>query len=205
MRCLPFLLALFIPVTAQAAALTVQVKAPNGTPVAGAVVTVHLKGRATPMPRPLAARSISQQALQFHPFMLVVPVGTPVSFPNLDQVRHHVYSFSPAKRFELKLFAREQNRSVIFDQPGIVSLGCNIHDQMTAFIDVVDTPWAVTTDARGVAQFGDVPAGAVDIEVWHPYLRAPGSRLTRASQAGAREVFVAALRSPPRTVGATAY
>ncbi len=182
-----------------------QVKAPNGAPVAGAVVTVHLQGRPTPAPRPSAARSISQQNLQFHPFLLVVPVGTPVSFPNLDAVRHHVYSFSPVKRFELKLFAKEQNRSVTFDRPGIVSLGCNIHDQMTAFVDVVDTPWAVMTDARGVATIDGLPAGAVSVDVWHPYLRAPGNRMTRASQTGGREAFVAQLRSPPRTVGASAY
>lgn len=205
MRLPPFLAALLLPGAVHAAGLTVQLKGPNGAPIAGAVVTVHLQGRPTPMPRPLASRSVSQQNLQFHPFMLVVPVGTPVSFPNLDGVRHHVYSFSPAKRFELKLFAKEQNRSVTFDRPGVVPLGCNIHDQMTAFVDVVDTPWAVMTDARGVAAFADLPAGAVSVDVWHPYLRSPGNRLTRASQTGARETFVAALRSPPRTVGASAY
>ena len=78
--------------------------------------------------------------MQFHPFVLIVPVGAKVSFPNLDPTRHHVYSFSPAKQFELKLFARDQSRSVVFDKPGVVALGCNIHDAMTAFIVVDGQP-----------------------------------------------------------------
>ncbi|HET6942615.1 MAG TPA: methylamine utilization protein, partial [Sphingomicrobium sp.] len=82
--------------------------------------------------------SVSQRDMQFHPFVLVVPVGAKVSFPNLDPTRHHVYSFSPAKKFELKLFAKDQSRSVVFDKPGVVALGCNIHDAMTAFIYVAD-------------------------------------------------------------------
>ena len=80
---------------------------------------------------------VSQQNLQFHPFLTIVPVGADVSFPNLDPTKHHVYSFSPAKKFELKLFAKDQSRTVHFDKPGVVALGCNIHDQMSAFI-VVD-------------------------------------------------------------------
>ena len=118
-------------------------------------------GRADPrMPwspsiRPRAARAppgrhyyLRQRQHQFHPFVLVVPVGANVSFPNFDPTRHHVYSFSPAKRFELKLFARDQSRSVRFDKPGVVALGCNIHDQMSAFIDVVDTPGPRRPSAR---------------------------------------------------------
>ena len=142
--------------------------------------------------------------IQFHPFVLVVPTGSQVAFPNLDPVRHQVYSFSAAKRFELKLYAKEQNRSVQFDKPGVVALGCNIHDQMTAFIDVVDTPWAAKTDAQGNVVLNGVPAGTVTVAIWHPYLRAPGNSLSKTVALGAggvRDSFTVAPRSPPRMGG----
>lgn len=205
MRAALCLSALLLPTVANAAGVSVQVRAPNGAPVAGAVVSVHLIGRPTPLPRPSAPRQVTQQNLQFHPFTLLVPVGTPVSFPNLDPVRHHVYSFSAPKRFELKLYAKEQNRTVVFDKPGIVPVGCNIHDTMSAFIDVVDTPWAVTTDAAGNAVIEGLPAGKVTVTVWHPYLRSPGNQLTRDVATGTRTAFAVALRSPPRAVGALPY
>jgi hypothetical protein len=87
--------------------------------------------------------------MQFHPFLTGRPGRREVSFPNLDPTKHHVYSFSPAKRFELKLFAKDQSRSVHFDKPGVVALGCNIHDAMTAFIVVTDSAWTARTNAQG--------------------------------------------------------
>ena len=116
----------------------------------------------------------------------VVPVGANVSFPNRDATKHHVYSFSPAKRFELKLFARDQSRSVRFDKPGVVALGCNIHDSMSAFIVVTDSPWTARTDGKGVVQFANAPNAAARLSVWHPYLRAPGNVLARRIAAGRR-------------------
>ncbi len=129
------------------------------------------------------------------------------SFPNLDPIRHHVYSFSPAKTFELKLYAREQSHTVRFDKAGIVALGCNIHDQMTAFIDVVDTQWAAKTDASGNVTLGGLPAGQAIITVWHPYLRAPGNAMSRqvAIANGSRESFTVTLRAPPRMTGSSHY
>jgi hypothetical protein len=121
---------------------------------------------------------VSQKGLAFHPFVLVVPVGASVSFPNFDDTRHHVYSFSTAKKFELKLFAKEQSRSIQFDRPGIVALGCNIHDRMSAFIVVTDRAQTAVTDRNGIARL-QAPAGsaATKLDVWHPYLRAPGNHL----------------------------
>jgi len=194
-----------LPTAAQAADLDVQVRGADGKPVAGAVVSVHLIGRATPRPRPAGAYMIDQQEIQFHPFVTAVPVGASVMFMNHDPVRHHVYSFSPAKRFELKLASRQQNQSVLFDKPGIVPLGCNIHDRMIAYIDVVDTPWAKAADANGHVALRDIPAGAITISVWHPYLRAPGNTLSRnvtlAEGPAHGERFVAALRTPPHDPG----
>jgi hypothetical protein len=114
---------------------------------------------------------MEQRDLQFRPFVLIVPVGSDVSFPNHDTVRHHVYSFSPAKTFELRLYGHDETRRVRFDKAGVVALGCNIHDDMTAFIRVVDTPWVGRTDARGEVLITDVPAGSATLVVWHPYVR----------------------------------
>ena len=86
--------------------------------------------------------------MMFHPFVSVVPVGATVDFPNLDATRHHVYSFSPAKRFDLKLFARDQTRSIRVDKAGVIAIGCNIHDQMSAFLFVSATRWAQRDRAR---------------------------------------------------------
>src|SRR6478609_11252751 len=110
-----------------AAPLTVRVTDAGGQPVENAVVTLRPVGAVRPMPVG-KSYSVSQKDLQFHPFVLVIPAGATVSFPNLDPTKHHVYSFSPTKRFELKLFAKDQSRSVQFDRAGIVALGCNIHD-----------------------------------------------------------------------------
>jgi plastocyanin len=201
------LLALAAPV--RAAELEVQVRAANGAPVREAVVTLHLVGRPTPAPKSAGNFAVDQQNIQFHPFVTVVPVGASVAFMNHDAVRHHVYSFSEAKRFELKLNERQTNRAVNFDKPGIVPLGCNIHDAMIAFIDVVDTAWAAKTDAAGNVMFHGLPAATMSIDVWHPYLRAPGNHLERPvalAAAGVRhEVFSLALRTPPRLPDATAY
>jgi plastocyanin len=102
--------------------------------------------------RPLAALEMAQQKKQFVPEVLVVPVGSEVRFPNHDTVRHHVYSFSPAKKFELKLYTGTPANPVLFDRPGVVVLGCNIHDQMVGWILVVDTPYyAQTLAATGKA------------------------------------------------------
>ena len=184
-----------------AAGVSVAVRGPNGQPIANAVVTIHLVGRATPAPRVAGGYAVRQQNIQFNPFLLVVPVNADVSFPNFDQVRHQVYSFSPTKRFELKLYAREQNRTVRFDRAGPVSLGCNIHDQMTAFIYVTDSAFTARTDASGNVSLAGVPQGAITISVWHPYLRAPGNQVSRQINlgGGARETFTVALRMPPAT------
>ena len=187
-----------------AAGLTIYVRGPGNVPIRDAVVTVHLVGRATPAAH-AGSFSIDQKNIQFHPFVLMVPVGSEVSFPNFDPVRHHVYSFSPAKKFELKLYAKEQNRAVTFDKPGIVALGCNIHDQMTAFIDVVDTAYAVKTDGTGNAVF-NLPAGVTaKVDVWHPYLRAPGNTVSKQVAGSGAEAISVTLRQPARMTGSSHY
>lgn len=201
MRALAFSALLLAATPAAAADLVVQVRTGTGAAVPNAVVTLYPGGR----PAPLGGRQsfqIAQRDLQFSPFVLVVPVGAQVSFPNFDNVRHHVYSFSPARRFELRLYAREQARSVRFDRPGIVPLGCNIHDAMIAFIHVADTGFAARTDASGRVSFAGVPAGTAIARVWHPYLRAPGNQLqlrwTIAAAGRQTQMVPVNLRPPPR-------
>ena len=180
-----------------AASLTVRVVDARGHPVADAVVTLRADGSAHPA-RAAGPYVMAQQNMQFHPFVLVVPVGATVSFPNRDSTKHDVYSFSPAKPFELKLFAKDQTRSVHFDKAGIVALGCNIHDQMTAFIVVTDSAFTAKTDGHGVVTFADAPDQPARLTVWHPYLRAPGNSVGKAIPAGDRgESFTVALRPPP--------
>ena len=164
-------------------------------PVADAVVTAFPRGASGGAIRFAWPQEMVQRNLQFDPFVLIVPVGADVSFPNRDAVRHHVYSFSPAKRFELKLYGKDQSRSVRFEHAGVVALGCNIHDSMVAFIKVVDTPFAAKTDAKGRAVLHGLPAGPpTEVKVWHPYLKASGNDLNlrgtvttpAAGEAGAR-------------------
>jgi plastocyanin len=179
-RLFLFLAALALPAMAQARDIAVTVKDPAGHPVADAVVI--LDG-----PRRAAAPghfTINQQHTMFMPFVLVVPVGSTVDFTNLDPFRHHVYSFSPAKKFELKLFGQGEKRSVILDKPGTVALGCNIHDTMQAFIQVVDTAFAAKTGKDGRVVMHGAPGAAAKLTVWHPHLRAPGNLMTVVAQAG---------------------
>jgi plastocyanin len=179
-RPLLALIALCLAGAAQAADLTVAIRDSAGRPVADAVVIADAAGRPAPAPGRFV---INQRDMQFVPYVLVIPVGSTVEFGNLDPYRHHVYSFSPAKKFELKLFGQGETRPVRFDRPGLVSIGCNIHDAMQAFIQVVDTPFARKSDETGRVTLRGVPAQVRQVRVYHPLLRAPGNQLVVAVDA----------------------
>ncbi len=150
--------------------LTVVVSDENGQPLADAVVAVQVQGVAARAASSARAQ-LAQRGRRFVPSVLVVQTGTAVHFPNFDTVRHHVYSFSPIKTFELKLYAGTPAAPIVFDKPGTAILGCNIHDQMAAHVRVVDTPYFATTDASGRAQI-DLPPGEHTLSTWHPDLPA---------------------------------
>ncbi len=196
---LTVLTSLTLAVSARAADFSVTVKNGAGQPIKDAVVT--LTPVSGPPPGPIQfdwPMRIAQQHIQFDPFVLIVPVGADVSFPNRDAVRHHVYSFSPTKRFELKLYSKDETRSVHFDKAGVVALGCNIHDSMSGFIKVVDTPYAGKTDASGDVTLHP-PAGPMVLRVWQPYLKSPNNEIVRTIAApaqGGHEVVVAEIRPP---------
>jgi hypothetical protein len=178
---LPFVTSLILFGTASAGELAVSLRTPQGQPVRDAVITVYPAHRQSgaPIEFPWPMR-VEQRDLQFHPFVLIAPVGAEVAFPNFDNVRHHVYSFSPAGPFELRLYGRDETRSVRFNNAGIIAIGCNIHDQMVAYIAVIDTPFAAKTDASGAVRIAGLPAGRATMRIWHPYLRAPGNRIESA-------------------------
>ena len=184
---------LLIATASQAGDLSISVRDAAGRPVQDAVVTVH---PAAGVPRGPIRFSwplrMTQEDIQFDPYILVVPVGGTVAFPNLDRVRHQVYSFSRGNRFEIELFGRDQTRTHTFASVGIAALGCNIHDQMLAYIRVVDTPWAAKTNASGDASLSAVPAGGATLRVWHPRLAGRGNEGSRAitvTAAAGRQTF----------------
>jgi plastocyanin len=162
-------LALSVPAALQpahAASASVQVTDTGGQPLADAVVYAEpASGQA--VPKPHGVIEIEQKGRKFIPLVTVVQTGTDISFPNNDTVRHHVYSLSPAKVFELKLYSGKPGNPVTFDKPGTVVLGCNIHDTMVAYIRVVDTPWFAKTDAAGRAKIDGLPAGKYQLKAWH--------------------------------------
>lgn len=169
--------------------VTVEVRNQAGQPVRDAVVMIQPSGGLPPgTPMKVSWPMVmAQQNVSFQPYVLIVPVGSSVSFPNKDKVRHHVYSFSTAKRFELKLYGRDESRSVTFDKPGAVSLGCNIHDSMIAFIYVSDTPFAAKSGPDGVAVVRSAPAGGATLAVWHPDLKARAAIARPLPVAGAAQ------------------
>ena len=170
----------FAPVAGHAASVSIDVRGADGKPLPGAVVIVDVAKKPAGPVHFNWPYVMAQEKISFQPRVLIVPVGTPVSFPNRDAVRHHVYSFSAPKKFELKLYGRDDTRSVVFDKVGLVALGCNIHDSMSGFIWVVDTPYVAQSDANGHLTIANVPAGSATIRLWHPSIRTPGNVMTQA-------------------------
>lgn len=161
------LLAGVLPRAAHGAELVVRV-AGDGGPVGDAVVSMHSPAAAAAV-RP-GAETIDQRDAQFVPLVTATTVGSRVHFPNTDDIRHQVYSFSPTKRFELPLYHGTRASPVVFDRPGIVEMGCNIHDWMVAYLVILDTPYHAVSDKSGRAAM-DLPAGRYAMRVWHPHLR----------------------------------
>lgn len=146
--------------------LRVVVTDSAGKPVPEALVYLT-SAAASRAAKPLQNAAIAQKNKTFLPDVLVVTTGTPVAFPNEDTVRHHVYSFSSAKKFEIKLYVGTPTQPVVFDTPGIVVLGCNIHDHMVAWVVVVDTPYHGRTDTSGTVTLPALPADNYQLTVWH--------------------------------------
>jgi plastocyanin len=178
-------------VPSNGAGIATTITGPNGMPLEDAVVYATPVNAGASMPAPRNAE-IDQRNKTFVPVVSVVQTGTSVSFPNSDNIRHQVYSFSPAKIFNIKLYSGRPSEPVVFDKPGVVVLGCNIHDRMVAWVVVVDTPWFSRTDAEGHALIRDLPAGEYVLSSWHPGLR--GDPVTHRVQLVADERHEEALQ-----------
>jgi plastocyanin len=177
--------------SAAGADLKVAVVDDASAPVRDAIVYAVPTKPVTQKPRHSV---IDQKNQQFVPQVSVIQTGAAVYFPNSDNVRHSVYSFSAANRFELKLYAGKAANPVVFPKPGIVALGCNIHDKMIAWVLVVDTPFFARTDASGQAMLKGVEPGSYTLYAWRSSMRKEGAG--EALEVGASEPASLQLRVP---------
>jgi plastocyanin len=190
------------PLCTSAATLEISVKDARGAALADAVVWAT--PRVAPRERPRPEARVEQRNERFVPMVTVVQVGTKVRFPNRDPVRHHVYSFSAAKPFEIKLYAGTSAPPILFDKPGEVVLGCNIHDDMIGYIYVVDTPWFAKTGADGVVRLTQLPAGDYELRAWHYAQAAPVASQPAPLRADESHsaAFAVSLKAAPSRTGA---
>ena len=174
---------------AEAGSLRVRVNDLRGVPVANAVV--YAEGNNSGLTHSKQDAVIDQRNKQFVPYVTAVQVGTSIIFPNSDNIRHHVYSLSPAKRFELPLYTGIPAKPVLFDKIGFVTLGCNIHDWMVAYVAVVATPSFDVTGQDGRGALQDLAAGRYKVAIWHPLLKGKPEQLAQVVElpaGGVRDV-----------------
>jgi plastocyanin len=162
------------------AAIEATIVDDKGKAVDDAVVTVTPTGTAAPSRPAGGTATMDQVDREFTPHVLPVGVGTAVSFPNRDNIKHHVYSFSAPKKFELALYSGTPASPVVFERPGVVVLGCNIHDWMVAYVYVLTTPYFAKSGTDGKVRLGDVPPGTYEARVWHPRMRIPVEKTAQA-------------------------
>ena len=179
---------------ASAATVVVDVRDPKAAPLADAVVYATPEGREAPSGAKTAV--IDQKNKTFVPHVLPVQVGTAVKFPNSDDIQHQVYSFSPAKTFNLPLYKGTPANPVVFNAPGVVTLGCNIHDTMSAYVVVVDTPYFEKTEGSGRAELR-LPAGKYVVHVWHPDMKdEPAPQAVSVSESEKPELAFTVIAAP---------
>ncbi len=190
-----------------AATLTATTSDKTGAPLADVVIYLE---PAAGVPADLPAEPdavVAQEGMQFVPYLTTIRVGTRVSFPNRDNMEHHVKSFSEAKPFELKIYSAGTPAPITFDKIGMVGLNCLLHDWMRGFIYVVDTPYFANTDRTGVATVVDLPEGKYEARAWHPDMSTYIAPLTQEITIGPGTTsirfgfdFVPRKRKPPHPV-----
>jgi plastocyanin len=152
---------------ANAGEINVKVVDAKNNPLKGSVIYATPAAGKAPAVEKGKTAMMDQLNKEFIPIIMAVQTGTAVSFPNNDNIHHHVYSISPAKKFELPLYKGSPANSMVFDKPGTVALGCNIHDWMLAYIIVVDTPYFTVTGEDGKGKTNDIPNGNYKLMAWH--------------------------------------
>ena len=174
---------LTLPLAASAGTFQIKVQDSSGKPLPDAVVFLESPA-AKALAKPTTNSEIEQTARQFKPAVSVVTTGSSITFPNHDTVRHHVYSFSPTKTFELKLYSGVPANPVVFDRSGVAVLGCNIHDNMVAWVLVVDTPYFGKTGPDGTLTLNNVPNGNYKLRTWHNSLPVGAAAAEQATTVG---------------------
>lgn len=172
-----------------ASVVQVDVLTESGQPLADVVVSLHSQSDSG-APPPGTEAVMDQRDRQFEPRVLAIRTGTLVRFPNSDDIRHHVYSFSPAKRFELRLYHGSTAEPVRFDQAGKVALGCNIHDGMLGFIYVLDAQWFGVSGNEGQVALAGVPTGDYQLQVQHPGLPEPLEQVVTVPAGGLQQRII---------------
>jgi plastocyanin len=170
----------------------------GGKAVADAVAYLSNTESPAPVSPPADPVAITQKDQEFSPYVTPIVVGTKVVFPNLDSVQHHVYSVSPAKRFEIPLYIGDSKETIVFDRPGIVTLGCNIHDWMVAYVVVLATPYYAKTGPDGTAEVSGLPPGHYRLEVWHPRAGTVSRDLVIAESSDTTQVISVVLKPDHR-------
>jgi plastocyanin len=201
-RTAAFLLVASLVLTATAAAgeVRVELQSRDGLPVPGVAVVLEGPAGAPIHATGHHAARMDQQDRRFVPQVLVVDTGTSVEFPNSDHVSHQVYSFSPARPFQLPLYKGAPHAPVTFPTAGLVVLGCNIHDEMIGYILVTESPFHGTTDANGSARMREVPAGTYRVTAWGPLIHDGGGTVTASLVVGvdAAQTLTLRLKDPLR-------
>jgi plastocyanin len=199
-----FLFACSAAASVHAGSIALRVLDANGVPLEDAAGWATPR-ETPPLPAKVPTAAIEQVNKTFVPLVSVVQVGTSVRFPNRDETRHHVYSFSPAKRFEIKLYAGTAAPPIDFDKAGDVVLGCNIHDNMVGYVYVVDSPHFGKTGKDGRLRLDNLPPGDYEVHLRHFLELAPLSShkvAVRGDESQAVE-FTVPLKPRPRRPGAT--
>lgn len=187
---------------AAAATLKLQAADQGGKPLADAVaVLVPETPDTAPKPAP-RDHVIDQKNETFLPLVEIVAAGDQVIFRNSDRTRHHVYTFSPLGQFEFVLKPNESSTPVKLQKPGVIPVGCNIHDFMINYLFVTDSRWAGKSDEKGVVTLTDVPPGSYAVKWWHPRQR-PGAQpvtqtVTVSGDQASASVSVPVMAPPPR-------
>lgn len=159
-------LGLWLTIPALATDITIKLQNQQKQALADAVL--YLVSPSGPLESPTITHQIEQVNKQFVPLVSAVPVNSVVEFPNHDHVKHHVYSFSTPKTFEIRLYKGADSPPVTMDKPGIVTLGCNIHDFMVGYIYILDTPYYGVSNKDGIVNIQNVASGTYTLKAWHP-------------------------------------
>jgi plastocyanin len=185
---------------AAGASVRIDIKDPKGAPVADAVGSLVPLDQAPVLAPPSEPVVVAQDGEEFQPFVTAITVGTRVSFPNRDKIAHHVFSQSKAKSFEIPRYRGEPKDTFLFDQPGVVSLGCNLHDWMLAYIVVVATPYFARSGADGQVPLAAVPPGRYRLEVWHPRIREMVTREITVNGSSAETQVISVMLRPDKRI-----